>query len=61
MKTNKNKRRNKDIVKHNNLDNTINPLEAQNVTDSTRSLSGKETGRAKNKATEGIRQGKAHS
>ncbi len=34
MKTNKNKRQNKDIVKQNNLDNPINSQEAQNVSDS---------------------------
>jgi len=33
MKTNKNKRRNKNIVKQNDLDNPINPEEAQNVSD----------------------------
>jgi hypothetical protein len=60
MKTNKNKRRNKDIVKQNDLENPVDPQEAQNVTDSTRPLSGKETEHAKNKATEGIKQGKAY-
>src|SRR3954453_8518349 len=61
MKTNKNKRRNKDIAKQNDLENPINPQEAQNVTEGRRPLSGKETERAKNKATGGIKQRKARS
>ena len=56
MKTNKNKRRNKDIVKQNNLDNPINPQEAQNVSDTNKRLSGKEAKQARNKANEGIKQ-----
>ena len=59
--TNKNKRRNKDIVKQNDLQNPIDPQEAQNVTDSTRPLSEKETQQTKNKAIQGIKQAKARS
>jgi hypothetical protein len=61
MKTNKNKRRNKDIVKRNNLDNPINPQEAQNISDSNERLSGKDAKQARNKTDEGLRQGKEHS
>jgi hypothetical protein len=61
MKTNKNKRSNKDIVKQNNLDNPINPQEAQNLKDSSDRLSGKDAKQARNKADEGLRQGKEHS
>jgi len=52
MKTNKTKRKNKDIVKQNNLNNPINPQEAQNVSDSDERLSGKDAGQARNKAEE---------
>jgi len=61
MKTNKNKRRNKDIVKQNDLDNPINPEEAQNVSDNNERLSGKEAKQAKNKADKSLRQEKEHS
>ncbi len=61
MKTNKNKRRNKEIVKQNALENPINPQEAQNVADSNQPLPGKEAEHPRNKATEGIKQGKARS
>ena len=60
MKTNKNKRRNKDIVKQNDLDNPINPEEAQNVSDNNERLSGNDAKQAKNKADEGLRQGNEH-
>lgn len=56
MKTNKNKRKNNDIVKQNNLDNPINPHEAQNVSDSSERLSGKDARQARNKADEGLRR-----
>ena len=56
MKTNKTKRKNKDIAKQNNLNNPINPQEAQNVSDSDERLSGKDAGQARNKADEGFRQ-----
>jgi len=61
MKTNKNKRKNKDIVKQNNLDNPINPQEAQNVSDSGERLSGKDAKQARNKADEGLRQQREQS
>jgi hypothetical protein len=61
MKTNKNKRKNKDIVKQNNLDNPINPQEAQNVSDSNERLSGKDAKQARNKADEGLKQAREHS
>jgi hypothetical protein len=60
MKTNKNKRRNKDIVKQNSLDNPINPQEAQNVTDSGDRLSGNDAKQARTKADEGLRQRTEH-
>ena len=49
MKTNKNKRRNKNIVKQNDLDNSINPQEAQNVSESNERLSGNDAKQASNK------------
>jgi len=61
MKTNKNKRRNKNIVKQNNLDNPVNPQEAQNVSDSNERLSGKDAKQAQSKADEGLKQGKEHA
>ena len=42
----------------NEQDNPINDAEAQNVTDGERGLTEEETEHAKNKATEGIRQGR---
>lgn len=61
MKTNKTKRKNKNIVKQNNLDHPINPQEAQNVSDSNERPSNKDTKQARSKADEGLRQGKEHS
>ena len=59
MKTNKNKRRNKDIVKQNDLENPVNPQEVQNVIEGSRPLWGKETEQAKNIAIWGVKQRKA--
>jgi hypothetical protein len=42
----------------NEQDNPINDAEAQNVTDGSERISGEEANRARNKATEGIRQGR---
>lgn len=61
MKTNKNKSRNKEIKKENNLDNPINPQESQNVTDNSERLPGKEAEHARNKANEGLKQQREHS
>jgi hypothetical protein len=61
MKTNKNKRRNKNIVKQNDLVNPINPQEAQNVSGDSRRLSGKEAEHARNKNNEGRKQDRARS
>lgn len=61
MKTNKNKRRNKEIKKQNSLDNPINPQEAQNVADNNKRLSGKEAEHARNKANEGLKHQRKHS
>ena len=61
MKMNKNKSRNKEIKKENNLDNPINPQEAQNVMDSNERLSGKDAEHARNKTDEGLKQQRKHS
>jgi len=61
MKTNKNKRRNKNIVKQNDLDNSINPQEAQNVSESNERLFGNDAKQASNKADKSLRQEKEHS
>jgi hypothetical protein len=42
----------------NQQDNPINSGEAQNITDGSERISGKEADKARNKATEGIRQGR---
>jgi len=49
MKTNKTKRKNKDIVKQNTLDTPINPQEAQNVSDSGDAYPAKMQGRQETK------------
>ena len=61
MKTNKNKRQNKNIVKLNDLDNSINPQEAQNVSESNERLFGNDAKQASNKADKSLRQEKEHS
>lgn len=42
-------------------DNPINPQEAQNVTDGAERMSSEEAEKARNKATDGIRQGRDDS
>jgi hypothetical protein len=61
MKTNKEKVRNIDIKKHNPDDNPVTDQEAQNVTENKQRLSGEDAKKARQKATEGIRQDRADS
>lgn len=61
MKTNDNKAKKERIVKENNLQDPINPQEAQNVTDGCNRMSGKEAEHDRRKANEGSRQDRSKS